>query len=110
MFFFCLAIFLPMAWLLPWWTQGLIAVAIGWWQPRPWRGPWSVAWAAGLAAIALTYVNDVANFGLASKHVAAIFSLPAPILIFPLMGALSFITVLVCVQAGMSLRGLIRLQ
>jgi hypothetical protein len=102
LFFFSLGLFLVLAWSFPWWMSALAAFALGCCMLRV--TVWPLLGAAFLANAALAYVQDGSNYGLVSQRLAGLFNLPAPALIFLVMGIWGAATALVCVQAGRSVR------
>lgn len=104
MFFFCLALFLALGWLAPWWAAALAALALGWARPASPREIFQLGGASALAWAALAYIKDGRNFGLISQRLAGMFNLPHPLLVYVCMGLIAFATVVLCAQAGASLR------
>lgn len=104
MIFFALAIFLPTFWLLPWWALPLFSFVLGLFMTKTWRLQWQTALMASISAMILSFLRDGQSYGLISKHMAPLFGLPHPALIFALMGVLSFVLSLCWLRTGACLR------
>lgn len=110
MFFFSLLVFLLGLWFLPWWSLALISVILGIATRTTARGRFTfhVTMAGAVAWAALAFVQDGRSFGLISKRMSALFSLPSTALIFLMMATLGGVTVLLGFKAGLYLRDVVR--
>lgn len=108
MFFFSLALFLLVSWTSPWWVVGIIGFAMGLLREMNFKESFHFSSACALAWAALAYVNDGRNFGLISSRVGGLLSLPYSSLVFLIMAVLGFVTVFLCLQSGLALRGLFK--
>ena len=104
MFFFSLALFLAVSWTLPWWVSALAGLVLGLNRVPGWKDSLTFSSGAGLAWAALSYVQDGRNYGLISRRLAGMFSLPSPLLVYVVMGLLGFVTVFLCSQSGAAMR------
>ncbi|MGE0529063.1 MAG: hypothetical protein AB7G93_15875 [Bdellovibrionales bacterium] len=100
MFFFALAVFLPVIWILPWWGTVLAAALMGI-GLRPQPGPsGQAAGAAALVWTASAYLQDIQNEGRISEKLSGLFHLPAPHWLFALVALTVFMTALFWLCAG----------
>lgn len=104
MIFFALAVFLPSLWFFPWWAQPLIYFSLGLGLMKTWSLQMQTALAAGASAAVLSFVRDGQSYGLISRRMAPLIGLPQPILIFVLMGVLTFVFSLLWLRTGALLR------
>jgi hypothetical protein len=102
MFYFCLAVFLVVGWLCPWWALAVAALILG--LAFPTASGRGVALAAAVAWAALAYIKDGMSQGIISRRMSGLFSLPAAPLIFLLMAVLGAITALLFYKAGSAIR------
>lgn len=105
MFFAGLIIFLVCTLYLPWYAIMIAAAVMGWtFNQASIKQHLSLAMAAGFANVACAFFDDGRNYGLISKRMSGMFSLPSSYGIFAVMFMLAFVSVILWLRAGMALR------
>jgi hypothetical protein len=106
MLFFSLTVFCLCIWLLPWWGVFFAAGFLGWILPGGLRRTLEVTLSAALVAVAVAFVSDERSFGLISKRMSGVFSLPFSSGIFVVLGVIVALTAFFGYRSGMVLRTL----
>lgn len=107
MFFAGLIIFIACTLYLPWYAASIMALLIGFFiRFATLRQHLVLAASAGLANGACAFMADGRNYGLVSKRMSGLFSLPTPGLIFVTLFVMSFLSVFLWLRGGSVLRRL----
>lgn len=91
---------------LPWWAIVLGCGMVGFLRPARILLDFQLALVTGTVALGMAFYADGRNFGLISKRMAGLFSLPIPDLVFALIFILFSLTALLSLQSGKALRAL----
>ena len=109
MIFFAALLFIPLIWFLPWWSIAPVALVLGFWMAPKVSQQISVALAAAFVWPTLAFLRDGQNYGLISKRMSGLLSLPHESLIFPALAVLAFTFALLWVRSGALLKESLRL-